>query len=220
MKKLILGLTALTLVVSGCGLTDSAPVSDEGYWKITFTADVSVYNDGSIPETTGGGPVACFADGYIGSVLYFPFEGGEVVAQESFVTMNNVNCIECTSEIASNAVEIPITLSSVLDITSVDVQEEGSEMVFTYDDFRVWMEKPSVYPVDILYSCPGGTPGVASDYGGYISQIVSPLLTQVWSFAPTYGELNTSTFQAYEFPPTYMADIEFNIIEEYVKTID
>lgn len=217
MKKLILGLTAMMLVVSGCSLTESNLSSDEGYWKVTFTADVSVYNDGSIP-TDGGGPIACFSDGYIASVLYFPFNGGEVVSQKSFVTLENVNCINCASEIVSNSSEVPIELSAVLDITDVDVREDGSEAVFTYDDFRVWMEDPLINPVDIRYTCVGA-PGVSSDYGAYMSQIVSPLLTQVWSFSPTYGELNTSTFEGYAFPPTYLADIEFNIIEEYVKEI-
>lgn len=219
MKKITFGLIAMMLMLSGCGLTESPAVSsDEGYWRITFTADVSVGNDGSIPGS-GGGPVACFADGYIGAVLYFPFDGGDVIAQESFVSMNNVSCIECASEIVSNSIEVPIELKSVLDITSVDVQEEGSDMVFTYDDFRVWMEDPLVYPVDILYSCPTGSPGVSSDYGGYMSQLVSPLLTKVWSFSPTYGELNTSVYEGYWFQPNYLADIEFNIIEEYVTEI-
>ena len=218
MIGLLIVLGLIILAASGCDLIEQSLGSDEGYWKITFTADVSVYGDGSIPTDNTGGPVACFASGYIGAVLYFPFDGGEVVAQESFVTMEDVSCIECSSEIVSNSEEIPIELMAVLDLNASKLVTESGEE-FLYEDFRVWMEDPLIYPVDINYTCPTGIPGISSDYGGYTSQLISPFLTQVWSFSPTFGEVDTSTFTNFEFPPTYSSDITFSIFEEYAKEI-
>lgn len=218
MKSFVITVAAVVIILSGAGLGEVQGAEDKGYWKVTFTADVNVYNDGSIPVSGSGGPVACFAKGYIGAVLYFPFQGGEVVSQKSFVTLQKVQCIDCTSEIVSNAQEIPITLSAVLDLNGVAVtRDDGAR--FLYENFRVWLPKPLAHPVDILYSCPTGTPGTSSDYGGYLSQLVSPFLTQVWSFAPTFGEVFTTTRKGYALPPTYRADITFSMHEEYAETI-
>jgi len=217
MKLFLVAMAVLAHLVLG-GSVSASQSPDKGYWKVSFTAEIKVYNDGSIPIASGGGPVACFAEGRIGAVLYFPFKGGNVVAQKSFVTMNKVSCIECSSKIVSNSKKIPVKLSAVLDLNKVKITKGSAR--FLYEDFRIWLEKPLVHPVDILYKCPSGSPGISSDYGGYMSQIVSPFLTQVWSFAPTFGSVYTTTYTGFKFPPTYKADIKFNMFEEYAETIE
>ncbi len=206
------------LCFSGCGFADPSSTTNDGYWKVTFTADVSVYSDGSVPES-GGGPVACFADGYIGAVLYFPLKGGDVVAQKSFVTINKVTCVNCTSEIISPSSNIPIELRGKLNVQSVKIGDETGKVSAVFDDFKIWMEQPLIHPLEIYYDC-GPVPGSASDYGSAVSQITSPFLTQAWSFSPEFGELHSSTFKEYRFPPTFNSDISFRILEEYVKEIE
>jgi len=214
---IIIALSTL-IIFTGCNSTTSNQKgSGEGYWKISMTVDLDVYSDGSI-EHEGGGPGACFAKGFIASVMYFPFDGGELVAQDSYVSMTDVSCLSCESEIVSNSLEIPIELSAVLDLNAAKLTKKNGAQ-FLYEDFRVCMEKPLKFPVDILYTCEG-TPGVSSDYGGYMSQLVSPFLTQVWSIQPTFGEIYTTSFEGYAFPPTYLADIKFSIIEEYSEKIN
>jgi hypothetical protein len=224
MKK-IFGYSTIIIIVliaiittTGCSSTNTEPKeSKEGYWKISMTVDLNVYSDGSI-DHQGGGPGACFAEGFIASVMYFPFDGGELIAQDSYVSMTDVSCLSCESEIVSNSLEVPIELKAVLDLNAAKVTKKNGAQ-FLYEDFRVWMEKPLMFPVDIEYTCEG-PPGVSSDYGGYMSQLVTPFLTQVWSIQPTFGEIYTTSFEGYAFPPTYLADIKFNIIEEYSKTIN
>jgi len=206
------------VLISGCSVSDSAGNNDQGYWKVTLTADVSVHNDGSIPET-GGGPIACFADGYIGSVLYFPLAGGKAVAQKSFVTIEKVTCINCLSSIVSPASDIPLQLAAVLEVQSVRKGSADGKVTAVFDDLRVWIDKPVQYPIDIYYDC-GPIPGKASDYGSAVSQITSPFMTQVWSFSPAFGEIHSASFKDYRFPPTYSSDLEFKILEEHVKEIE
>ena len=203
------------LFSSGCALTDSTLNSDEGYWKVTFTADVSVYNDGSISQS-GGGPSACFADGYISSVMYFAVGGGSPVKQESFVTLNSVNCLSCSSEIVSNSTEIPIYLQAKLDVSGYEFT--GDFVPEVKNELLVWMEEPVIYSIDVAYTCQGA-PGVSSDYGSYISQIVSPFLTEVHHLVVEPDQLSTKTREGFAFPPAYLADIEFNILEEYITEI-
>ena len=217
MKKSTL-FTISLLLVSALVFTYPLWSAEEGYWKVTFTADISVYSDGSIPES-GGGPIACFAQGYVAAVLYFPLKGGKVIAQNSSVTIEKVTCINCKSEIVSPASDIPIELAAALDVQSVKIGDAEGVIKAVFDDFRIWMGKPVIHPLEIFYDC-GPSPGNASDYGNAVSQITSPFLTQVWSFSPQFGEIHSSTFEKYKFPPTYCSDLEFKILEEYVKEID
>lgn len=212
MKKLIYSLLAIAFACNGCKKT-----VDEGYWKVSFTAAIHVYNDGSIDES-GGGPIACFSDGYIGAVLYFPVHGGDLVAQNSFVTVDSVSCIHCISQMMSQSANIPIELAATLDLTSVSFGDANGTVTAVVDDFRIWMPQPLIYPIDLYYDC-GPQPGVASDYGNAVSQLCSPFLTQVWSFSPSFDLVHQSNYNGYAFPPSYKADISFQMYEEYVKTI-
>ena len=205
MKKIIISLLGLIILISGC---KKDPL--EGYWKMTFTADVTVFHDGSI--ATG----ACFHSGYIGAVLYFPVEGGEVVHQESFVTVQTIDCLDCYGEMRSQTANIPITLNAKLDVTSVEIGDAEGNVTAVFDDFRIWMENPTVFSIDIYYDC-GGTPDIQPDYGNAVSQLTGPFLNQVWSFSPQFDQLHHSTFEDFAFPPLNVADIEFRMYEEYVE---
>lgn len=225
MKKILLPIIALALTVSGCGIagSDTSDTStsgwvEDGYLKVTMTADISVYNDGSIPDDSQG-LTACFSQGYIGSELYFSLEGGEVVAQDSFVKLEGLNCVGCEAEITSNNTEVPIELKARLELGAIErISESGEKSI--YEEFTVWYEDPFIKPVNVRYSCPTDEPSTSTDYGAYMTQLINPFYTQVWSFGPTFNEVYTSTFTGYELPPTYLGDIEFNILEEYVESID
>jgi hypothetical protein len=206
MKKLIIIALGIFTFTSGCKKEEEVT---EGYWRMTFTADVNVYYDGSI---SGG---ACTHSGYIGAALYFPFDGGDVVHQESFVTINTVSHPDCMVEMRSQTANIPITLNAVLDVTSVRFGDAQGNVEAVFDDFRIWMETPVIFPIDIYFDC-GGLPSVETDYGNAVSQITSPFLTHVWSFSPQYDKIHNATYTGYAFPPTFLSDIEFSMYEDYV----
>ncbi len=211
--KSIFAILALSFIVSGCGLTSlTQSVDDEGYRKVSLTLDVVVGSDGSISRG------ACFGNGTIASVLYFPYQGGEVVSQRSTLTVNGVPCLDCYSEITDTIKTFEIELSAVLEPSSVAVsigdEEVPSKMK---DELRFWIEKIPTNELNIYYEC-GGAPDTLPDYGSTVAQIASPFIISVWTQDLELNEVKTSTFEDYAFLPTYLADITISTIEALTDT--
>lgn len=214
MKKYIFSIIAMSLVLSGCSLTDQFGFSDDGYRKVSITIDVAVGSDGSITQGN-----ACFGNGTIASILYFPFKGGEVIEQTSTLTVNSVPCISCYSEITDSITTFPIELSAKLTPNSVAVSI-GDEKTpsFMKDELKVWIETPPINSLNIYYDC-GSNPDTLPDYGSAVSQIASPFMTTQWTQDLVLNEVQQSTFNDFEFPPTYVADITISSIEALVDNI-
>ncbi|MBU4315459.1 hypothetical protein KJ673_03595 [Patescibacteria group bacterium] len=212
--KIIIPLCVLSLFVSGCGSTDAVRgVTDNGYRKVSMTIDVVVKNDGSVD---GG---VCFGNGTIATVLYFPYEGGEPVAQTSTLTVHSVPCIDCYSEITDAVTAFPIELSAVLEPSSVEINDADGNPLSMKDELRFWINTPPIHSLNIYYEC-GGAPDTLPDYGSAVSQIASPIVLTQWTQDLALNVVKRSTFNDYAFPPSFLADVTFSSIETLVNNIN
>jgi|GEM_PF-3405911 hypothetical protein len=213
MKKIILSLIVVSCAVfiSGCG-TGGSVTDFDGYRKVSMTLDVSTGSDGSIDGN------ACFGQGTIASVMYFPMDGGEPVSQTSTIKVNSVPCLQCYTRIENSVTEFPIELSAVLAPNSVEVNDADGNPLSMKDELRFWIQTPPINSLDIYYEC-GGAPDTLPDYGSAVAQVASPFMTSTWTQDLVLNEVDVSEFNDFAFPPTYLADIKISLIEEFADEI-
>jgi hypothetical protein len=187
-------------------------VSDfNGFRKISLTLDVAVSSNGSIQGN------ACFGQGTIASVMYFSEKGGELLSQNSTVTVNSVPCLTCYSEIRSPSV-FPIELAAKLNPYAVDVRDAQGNPLSMKDELIFWIETPPINSIDIYYEC-GGAPATMPDYGSAVSNISTPFVLEQWTQDLVLNEVKTSTRENYAYPPTNLANITISSIETLVDEI-